>query len=101
MTTAYRETEEEAGLSKHQLRLTAKEWTLRYNVKSHIDHKIRPKTTRLWLAEHIAGDVRLSEEHTDFHWGDVESTNNLLADYKDMQQMISAANDFIINENVI
>ena len=62
-TTALRETEEEAGLTRENLEVFEKEWTLRYNVKSHIDGIVRPKTVRIWLAEQISGTATISEEH--------------------------------------
>ena len=62
-TTALRETEEEAGLTRENLKVFEKEWTLRYNVKSHIDGIVRPKTVRIWLAEQISGTATISEEH--------------------------------------
>jgi|ERR1712130_166460 len=95
LTTAYREAEEETGLTKDNLQLDGKEWTLRYNVKSHIDQIVRPKTTRLWLAEQISGEVSLSEEHTEYQWGDVSLTNQRLEKYKDMQQMVVEAAEYL------
>ena len=44
------------------------------------------------------GQVKLSDEHTDLHWGDVVATNQLLVNYKDMQKMVSEAADFIDSE---
>merc|ERR1712037_264238 len=107
-TTALRETKEEAGLTRENLEVFEKEWTLRYNVKSHIDGIVRPKTVRIWLAEQISGTETISEEHrfdtlngnfvkilSELSWGNAEESCNLLSDYKDMQELVHDAVHFI------
>merc|ERR1712037_186887 len=94
-TTALRETKEEAGLTRENLEVFEKEWTLRYNVKSHIDGIVRPKTVRIWLAEQISGTETTSEEHSEMSWGNAEKGCNLLSDYKDMQELVHDAVHFI------
>merc|ERR1712037_1036725 len=94
-TTALRETKEEAGLTRENLEVFEKEWTLRYNVKSHIDGIVRPKTVRIWLAEQISGTETISEEYSELSWGNAEESCNLLSDYKDMQELVHDAVHFI------
>ncbi|CAG5114054.1 Oidioi.mRNA.OKI2018_I69.chr2.g8135.t1.cds [Oikopleura dioica] len=72
-----------------------KEWTLRYDVKSHIDGIVRPKTVRIWLAEQISGAAVLSEEHSEMSWGNEEKSCHLLSDYQDMQELVHDAVHFI------
>ena len=55
MTTALRETKEEAGLDKSDLKIMEKTWELSYPVKDWKDGVVRQKTTIYFLAELISG----------------------------------------------
>jgi hypothetical protein len=47
----------------------------------------------------ISGEVKLSEEHTDLHWGEISATNGLITAYKDLQEVVVEALDYINNLN--
>ena len=55
MTTALRETQEEAGLDKSDLKIMEKTWELSYPVKDWKDGIVRQKSTIYFLAELISG----------------------------------------------
>lgn len=55
MTTALRETKEEAGLDKSDLKIMEKTWELSYPVKDWKDGIVRQKSTIYFLAELITG----------------------------------------------
>ncbi|CAL8402741.1 unnamed protein product [Arctogadus glacialis] len=87
LTTALRETQEEAGLEAKHLRVVedfAKE--LRYEVRG------KPKEVLYWLAElrDPEASVTLSEEHQDYRWAPLEEACSL-AQYKDLQDTLKAA----------
>lgn len=91
LTTALRETEEEAGLAAEHLRLIdgfVKE--LRYGVRG------KPKEVRYWLAElrDPKTPLTLSDEHQDFRWARLEEACTL-AQYKDMQDTLRAAHRYL------
>lgn len=75
--TAFRETEEEAGLKKEHLNFVEDvRKVLKYNVRG------APKTVIYWLAElkDYLTPVRLSDEHQAYRWLTVESACSLLHD---------------------
>ncbi|XP_034388189.1 bis(5'-nucleosyl)-tetraphosphatase [asymmetrical] [Cyclopterus lumpus] len=87
LTTALRETKEEAGLGAEQLQVIdgfARE--LRYEVRG------RPKEVLYWLAElrDPGTAVTLSDEHQDYRWARLEEACTL-AEYKDLQDTLRAA----------
>ena len=55
MTTALRETKEEAGLDKSDLKIMEKTWELSYPVKDWKDGIVRQKSTIYFLAELMTG----------------------------------------------
>ena len=57
MTTALRETKEEAGFDKSDLKVIQKTWELSYPVKDWRDGIIRQKSTIYFLAELITGNL--------------------------------------------
>ena len=63
MTTALRETKEEAGLDKSDLKIMEKTWELSYPVKDWKDGIVKQKSTIYFLAELITGkhDVSRSQ----------------------------------------
>ncbi|XP_015112669.1 bis(5'-nucleosyl)-tetraphosphatase [asymmetrical] [Diachasma alloeum] len=91
METALRETEEEAGLKREDLRIfeDAKA-ELRYNVKG------KPKDVIYWLAELIKEerDARLSSEHQDFAWLTLDEACKL-SGYEDMQKILRKFDKYI------
>ena len=75
--TAFRETEEEAGLTKAHLNFIEDgRQVLKYNVRGS------PKTVIYWLAElkDYSTPVRLSHEHQAFRWLSVDGACSLLHD---------------------
>jgi bis(5'-nucleosidyl)-tetraphosphatase len=91
MTTAFRETEEEAGLTSEQLKiLDGFKKTLQYDVQG------KSKRVVYWLAELRDPNtpVVLSNEHQDYKWLDLESAVEF-AHFPDMQQTLREANAFI------
>ncbi|CAL8338043.1 unnamed protein product [Lota lota] len=91
LTTALRETQEEAGLGSEHLRVVddfVKE--LRYEVRG------RPKEVLYWLAElrDPEAAVTLSEEHQDYRWAPLEEACSL-AQYKDLQDTLKAAHQHL------
>lgn len=93
MTTAFRETEEESGLLKSDLKVYEdSEKILNYEVNSKM------KTVHYWLAELINANasVRLSHEHQDFKWLELEEACKY-ASYKEMQEVLMDFEKFIKN----
>ncbi|KAM4808955.1 bis(5'-nucleosyl)-tetraphosphatase [asymmetrical] [Rhinophrynus dorsalis] len=93
LTTALRETEEEAGLHPNQFHIVEgfrKE--LNYNVRN------KPKTVIYWLAElkDSKTQVQLSDEHQDFRWLELDEACKY-AGYKDMQDTLKEAHQFLLN----
>ena len=91
MTTAYRETEEEAGLKpSHLTVIEGFKRTLNYNVNN------KPKRVVYWLARLCNPNtpIILSSEHQDFKWLDEELAKEY-AGYEDQKQMIADAAEFI------
>lgn len=87
LTTALRETKEEAGLGSEHLRvMDGFVQELRYEVRG------KPKEVLYWLAElkDPGTEVTLSEEHQDFRWARLEEACTL-AGYKDLQETLRAA----------
>ncbi|CAH1114269.1 unnamed protein product [Psylliodes chrysocephalus] len=93
MTTALRETEEESGLLKTDLKIyedTKKK--LVYNVKG------KPKEVYYFLAELVnpKADVKLSDEHQDFKWLPIQEAC-ALAGYQEMQDTLKEFDQYIKN----
>ncbi|KAG8537333.1 hypothetical protein GDO81_024700 [Engystomops pustulosus] len=91
MTTALRETEEEAGLQHNHFRIVdgfRKE--LNYNVNN------KPKTVIYWLGELMDGSaqVKLSDEHQDYRWLRLQDACALVG-YQDMQDTLKEAQHFL------
>lgn len=91
MVTALRETEEESGLKKSDLQI--------YNDSKHVlNYKVRgkPKTVIYWLAELInnSAQVKLSEEHQDFKWLELEEAY-VYGNYDDMKEMLKHFDNYI------
>ncbi|XP_041639320.1 bis(5'-nucleosyl)-tetraphosphatase [asymmetrical] [Cheilinus undulatus] len=87
LTTALRETKEEAGLGEEHLRVVdGFVQELRYEVRG------RPKEVLYWLAElrDPRTAVTLSDEHQDFRWARLEEACSL-AGYQDLQDTLRAA----------
>lgn len=87
LTTALRETKEEAGLGAEQLKVIDDfVQELRYEVRG------KPKEVLYWLAElrDPATAVTLSDEHQDYRWTRLEDAC-ALAQYKDLQDTLRAA----------
>ncbi|XP_030832796.1 bis(5'-nucleosyl)-tetraphosphatase [asymmetrical] [Strongylocentrotus purpuratus] len=83
---ALRETEEEAGYTSDQLTVTDFKSTLNYVVRN------RPKEVVYWLAElkDPNAGVKLSNEHQDFKWCDLEEAIRL-SGYSDMEKVLRDA----------
>ncbi|KAG8222941.1 hypothetical protein J437_LFUL000236 [Ladona fulva] len=91
METALRETEEESGLKKSDLRIYEdfKE-TLEYKVKG------KPKIVIYWLAElsNANAEVKLSREHQDYKWLPLDDACKI-AGYKDMIDLLHKCEHFL------
>lgn len=84
MITALRETREESGLTKSDLKIfDNSKHILNYNVNG------KPKIVIYWLAELINphAQVVLSDEHQDFKWLQLEEACKF-GNYIDLQEMI-------------
>ncbi|XP_017781126.1 PREDICTED: bis(5'-nucleosyl)-tetraphosphatase [asymmetrical] [Nicrophorus vespilloides] len=93
MVTAYRETEEESGLLKSDLKvLLDTKKVLQYDVNG------KPKTVIYWLAELINPEAKviLSEEHQDFKWLNLIEACKY-GNYKDMQDMLNYYDNLLKN----
>ncbi|CAN9512436.1 unnamed protein product [Ophioblennius macclurei] len=87
LTTALRETKEEAGLgTEHLSVMDGFLQELRYEVRG------KPKEVLYWLAElkDPRTAVTLSDEHQDYRWARLEEACSL-AGYKDLQETLRAA----------
>jgi len=91
LTTALRETQEEAGLSSSQLHILS-------GFKSQISYMAwgQPKVSVYLLAElrDAAAAVTLSHEHIAWRWAGLEAACALAA-HPEMQAVLRQADDFI------
>lgn len=96
MVTAVRETEEESGFLKDDLKIYE-------NCKKVLNYKVNgaPKIVIYWLAELINPNakVKLSDEHQDYKWLNVEEACKY-AEYKDLQEVFVDFDGFIRKECV-
>ncbi|XP_029947913.1 bis(5'-nucleosyl)-tetraphosphatase [asymmetrical] [Salarias fasciatus] len=95
LTTALRETKEEAGLGTEDLRvMNGFVQELRYEVRG------KPKEVLYWLAElkDPGTAVTLSDEHQDYRWARLEEACSL-AGYKDLQDTLRAAQQHLETQN--
>ncbi len=87
LTTALRETKEEAGLGSEHLQVVD-------GFLQELRYEVRGKTKEVlyWLAElrDPGAAVTLSEEHQDYRWARLEEACSL-AQHKDMQDTLRAA----------
>lgn len=91
LTTALRETEEEAGLTAEHLRLIDG-----FVQQLHYEVQGRPKEVLYWLAElrDPETELTLSDEHQDYCWAQLEDACRL-ARHKDMQDTLRAAHQYL------
>ncbi|KAG5876983.1 hypothetical protein JTB14_008128 [Gonioctena quinquepunctata] len=84
MDAAYRETLEEAGLHKEDLKVYD-------DCKKVLNYEVgrKPKTVYYWLAEinNPHAQVQLSDEHQDFKWLGIEEACKY-AGYQDLQNVL-------------
>lgn len=87
LTTALRETKEEAGLGAEDLRVIDG-----FLQELHYEVRGRPKEVLYWLAElrDPGTAVTLSDEHQDYRWARLEEACSL-AQHRDMQDTLRAA----------
>jgi len=88
LDAAYRETKEEAGISRDFLTLLDFTRTLKYEVCG------RPKTVIYWLAESSTEEVLLSEESQAYRWAELEEACQL-AQFPDMVETLREAEEFL------
>lgn len=84
LVTAYRETCEESGLQKSDLKIyEASKKTLNYPVKG------KPKIVHYWLAELVnpQAKVQLSDEHQAYRWLPLKEACDCV-EYPDMQRVL-------------
>lgn len=91
LQTAFRETQEEAGLQASQLNLVEG-----YRKELHYPVHGKPKTVVYWLAEvkDCNTEIKLSEEHQAFRWLKLEDACKF-AEYEDMQATLKDAHQFL------
>ncbi|CAB0038232.1 unnamed protein product [Trichogramma brassicae] len=91
MQTAYRETREEAGLSKEDLKVYE---DCKLELKYEVGGKM--KTVIYWLAELLdkSKDVQMSREHQDYKWLRLAEACEL-SGFKDMQAALRSCDDYI------
>uniref|UniRef100_A0A8D2MNH4 Bis(5'-nucleosyl)-tetraphosphatase [asymmetrical] n=2 Tax=Zonotrichia albicollis TaxID=44394 RepID=A0A8D2MNH4_ZONAL len=91
LQTAFRETQEEAGLQASQLTLIEG-----YKKELHYPVHGKPKTVVYWLAEmkDCNTEIKLSEEHQAFRWLKLEDACKF-AEYEDMQAMLKEVHQFL------
>lgn len=94
MTTALRETEEEAGLRAGQLNIISS-----FLKELHYKVKGRDKEVLYWLAElkDPETQVTLSKEHQDYRWAGLEEACDL-AKHEEMQEALRNAQRFLMAE---
>ncbi|XP_027521187.1 bis(5'-nucleosyl)-tetraphosphatase [asymmetrical] [Corapipo altera] len=94
LQTAFRETQEEAGLQASQLTLVEG-----YRKELHYPVRGKPKTVVYWLAEvkDCNTEIKLSEEHQAFQWLKLEDACKL-AEYEDMQATLKEAHQFLCSK---
>ncbi|XP_039885066.1 bis(5'-nucleosyl)-tetraphosphatase [asymmetrical] isoform X3 [Simochromis diagramma] len=87
LTTALRETKEEAGLGAEHLKVIKG-----FVQELHYEVRGKPKEVLYWLAElkDPGTAVTLSDEHQDYRWAQLEEACTL-ARYKDLQDTLRAA----------
>ncbi|KAK2140621.1 hypothetical protein LSH36_1289g00084 [Paralvinella palmiformis] len=90
--TAYRETQEEAGLTRHHLRIIdGFKKTLNYEVSGiH-------KRVVYWLSELMDPNtsITLSDEHIRFEWRQLDKALELISRFENMQETLKEAEEFI------
>lgn len=91
LTTAWRETEEEAGLGQEHLRVVDG-----FLQRLHYQVHGKEKEVLYWLAELRDPNVvvRLSEEHQDYRWVKLEEACRL-AKYQDLQDTLKNVQRFL------
>ncbi|XP_066458761.1 bis(5'-nucleosyl)-tetraphosphatase [asymmetrical] [Eleutherodactylus coqui] len=91
MTTALRETEEEAGLQPSQFHIVD-------GFRKELNYKVndKPKTVIYWLGELIDrnAQVKLSHEHQDYRWLRLKEAC-AYSGYQDMQDTLNEAYQFL------
>lgn len=89
LQTAYRETEEEAGISKNDLLLTNYSETINYEVNK------KPKAVTYYLAElSDCASIKLSDEHQDYKWANLEDACKLV-NFAEMQKVLRNCDAFL------
>ena len=89
--TALRETEEEAGFKRDQMRIIEDfQRTLNYSVNG------KPKRVVYWLSElcNPQDPVKLSDEHKDFRWHKLDSACQL-AQFSDMVELLQEVDSYL------
>uniref|UniRef100_D1FPM5 Bis(5'-nucleosyl)-tetraphosphatase [asymmetrical] n=1 Tax=Cimex lectularius TaxID=79782 RepID=D1FPM5_CIMLE len=93
LETAFRETEEEAGLKKDQLKLKDFKLMLNYSVKG------KPKEVTYWLAEYTGQNpVILSREHKDYKWSSLDEALGYVK-YDETKTLLKKCQEYLISNN--
>lgn len=94
LQTAFRETQEEAGLQANQLTLVEG-----YKKELHYPVHGKPKTVVYWLAEvkDCNTEIKLSDEHQAFRWLKLEDACKF-AEYEDMQATLKDVHQFLCSK---
>jgi len=96
MTAARRETEEEAGLPPNSYDILQGDtfpFVLEYPVKG------KPKRVEYWLAYLKNPDtpIKLSHEHQDFRWVDLQKSKDITGPYPDFQKLMERTEKYLVD----
>ena len=91
MDAALRETSEEAGITKEQMKI--------YDFKDELHYMVKKNMKRVvyWLAEVPDPNtpVIMSHEHQDYKWATLEETRQFYAKYADMRALMDRVDGYI------
>ena len=95
MDAAVRETEEEAGIAKDQLKVHDYKEELRYPVKGQM------KRVVYWIAELTNPDtpVKLSDEHIKYEWCTIADAKKIQSQFEDMCALMDEVDAYVTGLN--
>jgi len=96
---ALRETQEETGLRRKDLRIRRGFRAYERFTFLNREKKKVHKTIIFYLAETNKKQIKLSHEHDGFGWFLYKEGNDLLSSYKERSAVLKSANDFIIAQS--
>ncbi|BES99986.1 NUDIX domain [Nesidiocoris tenuis] len=96
MDAAFRETEEECGIKRHQLKLFGDPVPIRYVANG------APKLVTYWCAKLVdpKATVKLSDEHMNYKWADIAEAKKLIA-HDTGQILLTKCEEFMRREKLL